>query len=84
MANIIQELLPENVIEIVFSSDKFNKRVKNQGIENPMNNNTILAIETSSNICGISLIKNGTFIDSIDEDKSKTCRSFTIVSRASN
>ena len=36
-----------------------------------MNNNTILAIETSSNICGISLIKNGTFIDSIDEDKSK-------------
>ena len=34
-------------------------------------NNTILAIETSSNICGISLIKNGTFIDSIDEDKSK-------------
>ena len=35
------------------------------------NNNTILAIETSSNICGVSLIKNGTFIDSIDEAKSK-------------
>ena len=34
-------------------------------------NNTILAIETSSNTCGISLIENGTFIDSIDEDKSK-------------
>ena len=34
-------------------------------------NNTILAIETSSNICGISLIENGTFIDSVDEDKSK-------------
>ena len=34
-------------------------------------NNTILAIETSVNICGISLIENGTFIDSIDEDKSK-------------
>ena len=34
-------------------------------------NNTILAIETSSNICGVSLIKNGTFIDSIDEAKSK-------------
>ena len=34
-------------------------------------NNTILAIETSSNICGISLIKNGTFIDSIDENKPK-------------
>ena len=34
-------------------------------------NNTILAIETSSNICGISLIENGTFIDSIDKDKSK-------------
>ncbi len=36
-----------------------------------MNNNTILAIETSSNICGISLIENGLLIDSIDEDKSK-------------
>ena len=34
-------------------------------------NNTILAIETSSNICGISLIENGTLIDSIDKDKSK-------------
>ena len=34
-------------------------------------NNTILAIETSSNICGISLIENGTFIDSVDEDISK-------------
>ena len=34
-------------------------------------NNTILAIETSSNICGISFIENGTFIDSVDEDKSK-------------
>ena len=33
--------------------------------------NTILAIETSSNICGISLIENGTIIDSIDKDKSK-------------
>ena len=36
-----------------------------------MNYNTILAIETSSNICGISLIENGTYIDSIDENKSK-------------
>ena len=34
-------------------------------------NNTILAIETSSNICGISLIENGTLIDSIDKEKSK-------------
>ena len=34
-------------------------------------NNTILAIETSSNICGISFIENGTFIDSVDEEKSK-------------
>ena len=34
-------------------------------------NNTILAIETSSNICGISFIENGTFIDSFDEEKSK-------------
>ena len=34
-------------------------------------NNTIIAIETSSNICGISLIENGTLIDSIDKDKSK-------------
>ena len=34
-------------------------------------NNTILAIETSSNICGISLIENGNLIDSIDKDKSK-------------
>ena len=34
-------------------------------------NKTILAIETSSNICGISLIENGTLIDSIDKDKSK-------------
>ena len=34
-------------------------------------NKTILAIETSSDICGISLIKNGTYIDSIDEEKSK-------------
>ena len=34
-------------------------------------NNTILAIETSSNICGISLIENGTLIDSIDKYKSK-------------
>ena len=34
-------------------------------------NNTILAIETSSNICGISLIKNGALIDSIDKKKSK-------------
>ncbi len=34
-------------------------------------NNTILAIETSSDICGISFIENGTFIDSIDEEKSK-------------
>ena len=34
-------------------------------------NNTILAIETSSNICGISLIENGTLVDSIDSDKSK-------------
>ena len=34
-------------------------------------NNSILAIETSSNICGISLIENGTFIESVDEDKSK-------------
>ena len=34
-------------------------------------NNTILAIETSSNICGISFIENGTFIDSIDKEKSK-------------
>ena len=39
---------------------------------NPMNNNnTILAIETSSNICGISFIENGTLIDSIDKEKSK-------------
>ena len=37
-----------------------------------MNDNyTILAIETSSNICGISFIENGTFIDSVDEEKSK-------------
>ena len=35
------------------------------------NNNTILAIETSSNICGISFIENGAFIDSVDEEKSK-------------
>ena len=34
-------------------------------------NNTILAIETSSNICGISLIENGVYIDSIDEEKLK-------------
>ena len=34
-------------------------------------NNTILAIETSSNICGISLIENGSFIDSVDENKTK-------------
>jgi len=34
-------------------------------------NNTILAIETSSDICGISFIENGTFIDSVDEEKSK-------------
>ena len=34
-------------------------------------NNTILAIETSSNICGISFIENGTLIDSMDKDKSK-------------
>ena len=34
-------------------------------------NNTILAIETSSNICGVSFIENGTFIDSVDEEKSK-------------
>ena len=34
-------------------------------------NNTILAIETSSDICGISFFENGTFIDSVDEDKSK-------------
>ena len=34
-------------------------------------NNTILAIETSSNICGISLIENGVHIDSIDEEKLK-------------
>ena len=34
-------------------------------------NNTILAIETSSNICGISFIENGTLIDSMDEDKSR-------------
>ena len=34
-------------------------------------NNTILAVETSSNICGIALIENGTFIDSVDEDKSQ-------------
>ena len=34
-------------------------------------NNTILGIETSSNICGISLIEDGAFIDSIDELKSK-------------
>ena len=33
--------------------------------------NTILAIETSSNICGISLIEDGDFIDSVDKDKSK-------------
>ena len=32
---------------------------------------TILAIETSSNICGISLVENGTCIDFIDEDKLK-------------
>ena len=34
-------------------------------------NNTILAIETSSDICGISFIENGIFIDSVDEEKSK-------------
>ena len=34
-------------------------------------NYNILAIETSSNICGISLIENGNLIDSIDKDKSK-------------
>ncbi len=34
-------------------------------------NNTILAIETSSDICGISFFENGTFIDSVDEEKSK-------------
>ena len=34
-------------------------------------NNTILAIETSSSICGISLIEDGAFIDSVDKDKSK-------------
>ena len=33
-------------------------------------NNTILAIETSSNICGISLIENGILINSIDKEKS--------------
>ena len=34
-------------------------------------NYNIIAIETSSNICGISLIENGTFIDSVDEKQSK-------------
>tara|TARA_B100002051_G_scaffold206344_1_gene197220 strand:- start:1688 stop:2338 length:651 start_codon:yes stop_codon:yes gene_type:complete len=34
-------------------------------------NNTILAIETSSNICGMTLIENGIIIDSIDENKPK-------------
>ena len=36
-----------------------------------IDNNTILAVETSSNICGISLIENGSFIDSIDQKKTK-------------
>ncbi len=33
--------------------------------------NNIIAIETSSNICGISFIENGAFVDSVDVDKSK-------------
>lgn len=35
------------------------------------NNKKIIAFETSSRICGISLVDNGNCIDYIDEDKSK-------------
>ena len=39
-------------------------------------NNTILAIETSSNICGISLIEDGAFIDSVDKENQNNTQKF--------